>query len=828
MTDNVQNTIASPVQDTPVNPTQDTPSAPSPKAPSPKSTNTAAKAKKGRRTRRRRVATSDAGSASESETGAAEDADSASSDSDQSADDASDDDEDDHSAKPTSSSPARPTGDLPKPVFADVDSTTPAAWAEGSDAKGEAVSFDDFKAEESTAAGRGRGRGRGGAAERGRGRGAFTANGERRELTEAEKEKLAAKRAKQKEKLKAKKAAKKEEAKAVKQATASTAPSSAPKAESTDLEAAPPTDSLVASTSALTIEDPAATTPPTPAVAVLEDEAMAENAKLPHRPNRVNNREAYAERIAADPKFTPRVGNFWTHDQRLYEGGAVGEGGFAGLRQMSDYWRGRAMPRGGFRGFRGRGAPNGFPGGFRGRGGRFPPTELHVPKQEERGKGLEMDKLEKELEEKRERARAARAAAEEAQAVAASDGQAEPQSVEADSEPTVTSPQLAATSQDRPPIARPGNKWGHEAYEAIQASEIQVRPFNPLLRGRGRGRGGFRGFPHPHPGAFGPPRPLHPAANGPGPQQQRDVSAAAPRPESRAAEASSTAPAAESLLSSTASVTVRLPGAPAAEAVPAVAPEAVPPPVVKPPRSTTSSSRSPAPTAAPFIPAHQQLPPDANGYPAQQASPVPYLAQHDTGSVSSGHFSQQHTGYGPAPPAPVPQVPMPAEYFAQASPMPRVMPPQPHNPYMPNGRPYPYYPQDFQPRSSFSAPVPAPSPPVFYPQHSNQGSFDARSASPFPQQQMPMVEGGYFVPPQRGQKISIRAPKSKGAPDGAAEYANVSAPYFDANGQTAPYNPYAGQALQGEEAYYAQNGRYWQGGNGYEVPAYGYDTYQGY
>lgn len=59
-------------------------------------------------------------------------------------------------------------------------------------------------------------------------------------------------------------------------------------------------------------------------------------------------REAYTTRLAADPSFTPRIGRFWGHDERLME---------PELRGLTPYWRGRGRggePRGS-RGSRGRG-----------------------------------------------------------------------------------------------------------------------------------------------------------------------------------------------------------------------------------------------------------------------------------------------------------------------------------------------------------------------------------------------------------------------------------------------------------------------------------------
>lgn len=71
-------------------------------------------------------------------------------------------------------------------------------------------------------------------------------------------------------------------------------------------------------------------------------------------------REDYSNRMATDPTFTPRVGKFHTHDERLAAPGPE--------RMLSQFWRGRGTT-GEFRG-RGRGARGGFGPG---RGGQNDP-----------------------------------------------------------------------------------------------------------------------------------------------------------------------------------------------------------------------------------------------------------------------------------------------------------------------------------------------------------------------------------------------------------------------------------------------------------------------
>lgn len=102
----------------------------------------------------------------------------------------------------------------------------------------------------------------------------------------------------------------------------------------------------------------------------IEDDHNADDANNNSQPisKAPSNRQLYLSRLTADPSFTPRVGSFWTHDERHYSKGKFGEDGeFAGLRGMSGWWRGAGGERGG-RG-RGRGFAAGRGGAGRGRGG---------------------------------------------------------------------------------------------------------------------------------------------------------------------------------------------------------------------------------------------------------------------------------------------------------------------------------------------------------------------------------------------------------------------------------------------------------------------------
>lgn len=447
-----------------------------------------------------------------------------------------DEDEDDHEpapagvtkseAAPSSSSAIPPsTAAASAAVFEDVSSVTPAAWS-GEKGDVEEVSFEDFNRGVTGAA-------RGTAKERGRGRSRGAAVGgearPKREYTEEETAKYEAMKAKRKEKIKAKKAELKEQKKKEKEnaenapndkgaSSSASKPAVSKSVPAEDVKAKPAkgkgkksnnqattssdnaVTELANSTAVLSLDadagpshsqepDVAADQPDGEANANVnpgpdETSPDAPASSLPSRVPRINNREAYAEKVATDPKFTPRVGNFWTHDQRLYEGGAVGEG-YSGLRQMSEFWRGRGAPRGAFRGgpgFRGRGRGGLFPGN-RGRGGFTGgfghsgevPDERTLPRG--RGSRLAMD-TEAELEVVRASARERlRREQELAESVApVEEGAEEPQA-------------------DQPPVAPrvlppTEKKWGHEGYEAISAVD-QMRANRGFMRGRGRGRGMF-------------------------------------------------------------------------------------------------------------------------------------------------------------------------------------------------------------------------------------------------------------------------------------------------------------------------------------------------
>jgi hypothetical protein len=67
----------------------------------------------------------------------------------------------------------------------------------------------------------------------------------------------------------------------------------------------------------------------------------------PRRPPGQTARQAYQQRLEADPSYVPTVGEFWGHDDRLLD---------KDLRSLSGWWRGRWQG-----GFRGRGRGRAFP-----------------------------------------------------------------------------------------------------------------------------------------------------------------------------------------------------------------------------------------------------------------------------------------------------------------------------------------------------------------------------------------------------------------------------------------------------------------------------------
>ncbi|RXK42688.1 hypothetical protein M231_00244 [Tremella mesenterica] len=763
------------------------------------------KSKKSRKPKpRRRVAASD-----ESEGDQASDTDDNDTDDDASL---TSDDEgqegDKHVSPASSASPQKTTETLSKPIFADAKSTTPLGWTDSTDQPTEVVSFGDLNKIANVAK-----------MENGNGK-------EKKERTKQDEERIAARKAKQKEKSKAKRDMKKKERQAAKLASKGdshvTATTQAHTNGSKNDQHS--VDSLITPTSALTIDS---------SITAIQRPTsnLSATPAGQSRHGRSINREVHLQ----DSASKSRGGGFWTHDQGLpSESGAVGE--MNGFRQSNEYGRGRFLPRGGMRGgFRGRvrGMANMFRPGENRAHQRYPQAELQP--QVSSGGGLRMDELERELEQ-RERQRA------ETKAKAESEAKTEipEQPVE----------EKHDVPKSQPPVLRSEKKWGHEGFEAQLASEVQV-PFNPFLRGRGRGRN-QRGFPHL--AGFGPHRPFQPVARNMIPAQNHTEPSPLSKTDSlvtsfpavdKFAEANSTAPTAEKLLASsgvtirlpgsTASTTVSIPTAPSSNsnqisqsraltALPSttsVAPSPHVPSVQPVPSITSAPSAPPSSTLSQTsrLPPISQLPPSfVPGQPYQGSthpSPQPYLTANNTGSLSSGAFSQQHTGPFP-----------PAEYYSPTPPLIS----HPHvNPYAQRNEEI-YYAQEFQPRSSFSAPVPVPSPPMFFPQQ-----YDTRSPSPYTPMPMNMqmqqgiipnnLTSEYFVPAQKGQKISIRRPVDKDKVE--TQYARVNSINTNVQYPSTHYNPYAaGQNGMNGNGVNGMNGggMYYQGGE-YQVSAYGYEQY---
>ena len=386
-------------------------------------------------------------------------------------------------------------------AFPDSEETLPAAWADQKMDDEQVMTFDDFSTSKAatTAPSDGPAGGK-----------QIVINGdkEKKVYTEEQTRRFEERKAKMKEKQKARKAELKE---------AKRRESGVPKpVASEDKEA----DGLVASTSPLALDDPSVSSR---GVELLPSSGSKNTA-------------------VADPKVTPRTGQFWTHDQRSTPGpNGYTEGDYA---NTGGFGRGRGGgggfgPRGNMRGGpRGRGRGFGPGPGFVGRGGFAyggnRGQELAPEPEETRGKKkmmgdegeLEMDKLWAEMEAK-DKARAeakaaATAAAETAEAEAEAEAEAAQEAVKsADKAETETStvPITAeAPTEDavektgesgessapgngttdavqsplKPPVVRQPReqKWGHEGFESMRAVDTFTAARGGL-RGRGRGRGGF-------------------------------------------------------------------------------------------------------------------------------------------------------------------------------------------------------------------------------------------------------------------------------------------------------------------------------------------------
>ncbi|ORY26476.1 hypothetical protein BCR39DRAFT_255431 [Naematelia encephala] len=539
---------------------------------------------------------------------------------------------------------------------------------------------------------------------------------------------------------------------------------------------------------------------------------------------------------------------------------------------MSEYWRGRGGPRGGPRGgFRGRGRGFG-PAGF----GQHPlgqGTELTDPEPETGGSKLAMDR-EIELEEARKVARQ-RAIEQQAQQTEQVDSESQAESVE---------------PAPVPPASFAERKWGHEAFESIQA----VQQFQ-AARGRGRGRGRGALFPR---GGFVPrgnaPRPFSPHASA---QPFVPTAIAQPiklpdhstTPPSGLTENSATQPTADELLPEAEHlVKVRLPGLEMASHLP-LSPEP-PRPAETTPNGATVLYRTPAqPAEESSVRLAQPAASSSNGHLAisrlNGSSPAPFINGHiaelaqaspqfasitgsENGSISSaGHVPPQ--AYLP----PGIGVTSSGEYFNVANGAPvNFRPAQPPaaqtaRPYYPRAYPSQQQPQ-FYPQQSYS-------PDPFNPtqQHAHRASISSNGpiqspqgvymndgrGSPFgnPYSAAGMAMAVPFVPARSSMKITIRKPDTATSDAGsAAVEGDASSAYagFENEAQQQQqqqqqhqqqqqqyfaqhYNPYAafdGQQgqVQGQDGVYYGDGYGWQaaqqGQHGYGETGVGYGYEGGY
>ncbi|ORY73448.1 hypothetical protein BCR35DRAFT_307206 [Leucosporidium creatinivorum] len=244
------------------------------------------------------------------------------------------------------------------------------------------------------------------------------------------------------------------------------------------------TSTPAASTSAPTPSAPASRPPPSSRAPPAGPAA----SRPPHQPNQgpsadyVQAREAYSTRLANDPSYIPRVGKFWSHDDRLASpevrplvwrgrGGRGGErGGFVG--------RGRGRGRGGVRGTEGWSASGGW--------------EQGAPESEEK-KGEEGEAVVEEP--KKQEERAEKSGGEDTEDDGWGRGEAKKL------RNTTSTPSSFASVP----------AWNHDGFDELQ----EDRP--PSTNGRGRGgfrgrggRGGWVGSPshdangRPIPGAINP------------------------------------------------------------------------------------------------------------------------------------------------------------------------------------------------------------------------------------------------------------------------------------------------------------------------------------
>lgn len=385
------------------------------------------------------------------------------------------------------------------------------------------------------------------------------------------------------------------------------------------------------------------TLPPHHPVASTSSSSARQNSST-EAPNTVytHARDAYENRLAEDPSFTPRIGRFWGHDERLIE---------PELRTLTPYWRGRG--RGGElrgRGTRGRANFAGR-GGMQSRGGWMPnPTEG------DDGEAAVVVVETKIVDE---------------DGKAAGWGRGESDRVVKPSIPTSTTGSAG---------------WNHDGFEELKnmvPRSTSERGRGGMMRGAGRnGRGGYLSEPGT-PGAINPRfahLPFHPSHRFPAlPVAPKPVDAAAPTPPPPSVETppSTLAPIVSPVaLVPTSDQTTTLPVAvvpeiPKEEPVAAIikadpAVISATPPVVAAPLPLASHIPS---QFAPQLPPHlqpQQQQQQNQSYPPQQQLP-PHLLPQQSNSPYATMTPQQlhHLQYQPAPQYVVPRHASPILYYPQ-------------------------------------------------------------------------------------------------------------------------------------------------------------------
>lgn len=461
-------------------------------------------------------------------------------------------------------------------------------------------------------------------------------------------------------------------------------------------------------------------------------------------PDYIQAREAYSTRLANDPSYTPRVGKFWSHDDRL-----------ASPEVRPLVWRGRG----------GRGGPGGERGGFvgrgrgRGRGGLPVSTEGWTVSGGWTKEDSERLKEEEDKKEGEQSSEEKKSEVEKSEEDAEDDGWGRGEA------------KKLRNASSTPSAFASAPAWRHDGFEELQ--EDEARPASTNGRGRGghRGRGGRGGLNshdgngRPIPGAVNPRYanlPFHPqhrfpaAASAPAPVETTSVSENQTTSRPNAGEASlfeeSTGeeqkpPVGVRLPGSAAPVELAIKGAASAEQ--AEKPEEQTPVTVQVLEARAEEQqRRPSPSTVLYSAHPGRLPSDDQPLPPRQ--PPSHIAYPQHPPLQAFHQLPPHLQpQGPPLPYPsqqqVPRHASPAFY--------------PHHPHQQRG----YYSPDAFP--SMPTPGATPPPPPLYP----------LGAGAPPQ--------SFFAPP-RTSKIEIKAP-------GSNTVLSASGDAFSPRGQPAfvPHQP---------------------------------------